>query len=160
MSSDPITTGFVSTGVALALYVCLILIRRAQARRDTKAHKSAPRLSEGLNRGSEQALIARISLSDAEYGELKERGEIQKLEDDLERAIKAKPGTGEFDGDEFGNGFCSIYMYGPSAARLFDLTIPILLSFQAPSGSFIIKRYGGPGEKEERIPFGHQSNLS
>jgi hypothetical protein len=160
MSSDPITTGFVATGVALALYVCLILVRRAQARRDSKPNERESQHSGTPNLTSEQALIVKISLSNTEFGQPKERAEIQRLEDLLQKAIEAKPGTGEFDGDEFGNGFCAIYMYGPSAARLFDATIPTLLNFQAPSGSFIIKRYGGPGEKEERISLGQPMNLS
>jgi hypothetical protein len=109
---------------------------------------------------SEQALIVKISLSNTEFGEPRGRAEIQRLEDLLQKAIEAKPGTGEFDGDEFGNGFCTIYMYGPSAARSFDATISTLLDFQARSGSFIVKRYGRPGEKEERIPLGQPMDRS
>jgi len=102
----------------------------------------------------------KLSLSDTEFGKEEERSKIQKLEDDLITAIQKKPGTGEFNGDEFGDGVCTIYVYGPSATQLFDLTIPILLDFQAPGGSFVIKRFGAPGAKEERTPLGQPPNLS
>jgi hypothetical protein len=119
-----------------------------------KPREPEPRNTGAPSRGLEQALLVKIALSDTEFGEEKGRSKIQELEDDLITAIEKKPDTGEFAGDEFGNGVCTIYMYGPSAAQLFDVTIPILLKFQAPVGSLIMKRYGGPGEKEDRIPLG------
>jgi hypothetical protein len=104
MSSDPITIGFVATGVALALYVCLILVRRAQARSDAKSHEPKSYLSATPSRNSEQALMVKTSLSNAEFGELKERAEIPQFEEVQQKTIEAKPGVGEFDGDEFGTG--------------------------------------------------------
>jgi len=61
------------------------------------------------------------------------------LEDQLSDAIKHS-GAGEFDGDDYGGGVCTIYMYGPSAERLFTVTLSIQKKFRAPAGSYIIKR--------------------
>jgi hypothetical protein len=60
--------------------------------------------------------------------------------------------VGEFDGDEWGEGVCVIYMYGPSAERLFTIALPILKNFHPPKGSFVVKRYGKPGAKQDRLP--------
>jgi len=43
---------------------------------------------------------------------------IHALSHKLEEVIKAKH-LGEFDGDEFGGGDCTLYMYGPDADALF-----------------------------------------
>jgi hypothetical protein len=51
-------------------------------------------------------------------GNEQEKERITQLEKHLADAIKQSC-SGEFDGDEFGEGFCTIYMYGPSAERLF-----------------------------------------
>jgi hypothetical protein len=50
-------------------------------------------------------------------GNEQERNRIEKLDGDPDVAIK-KSLSGEFDGDEYGEGFCAIYTYGPSANRL------------------------------------------
>jgi len=56
-------------------------------------------------------------------GNAEEHKRIAALEEQLAAAIK-EAGAGEFDGDEFGNGFCTIYMYSPSADRLSQLCNP------------------------------------
>jgi hypothetical protein len=103
------------------------------------------------NAAEEQALIATIKLRSGDMGGAEERGRIVALEDQLSDAIK-RSATGEFDGDEYGGGVCAIYMYGPSAERLFVATLPVLKKFRAPAGSYVIKRYGKPGAKQDRIP--------
>ena len=97
----------------------------------------------------EQALIATIKLRSERMGSIEERNLILALEDQLSEAIK-KSSAGEFDGDEWGDGTCTIYMYGPSAERLFAVTLPILKKFGAPQGSYVVKRYGKPGAKQDR----------
>jgi len=72
------------------------------------------------------------------------------LENQLSDATK-NSAAGDFDGDEYGDGVCTIYMYGPSADRLLTVTLPVLKKFRAPAGSYVIKRYGTPGAKQERI---------
>jgi len=107
----------------------------------------SPRL---VSAAEEQALIATIKLSSGDMGSTEERGRIVALEHQLSEAIKHSA-AGEFDGDEYGGGVCTIYMYGPSAERLFRVTLPILKEFHAPAGSYVIKRYGKPGTKQDRI---------
>lgn len=99
----------------------------------------------------EQALIATIKLRSGDTGNTEERGRIATLEEQLSEAIK-RSGVGDFDGDEYDAGVCTIYMYGPSADRLLAVTLPILKKFHAPVGSYVTKRYGKPGAKEDRIP--------
>jgi hypothetical protein len=98
----------------------------------------------------EQALIATIKLRSGEMGSPDERARIVALENRLSDAIKDSA-AGEFDGDEYGDGVCTIYMYGPSADRLLTVTLPIFKKFRAPTGSYVTKRYGKPGAKQERI---------
>lgn len=100
----------------------------------------------------EQALIVTIKLGSATGGE-DERRRIAAMEDELSAAIE-KSDAGEFDGDEFGEGVCTIYTYGPSAERLFSLALPILKKFRPPAGSYAVKRYGKPGAKQDRIEIG------
>ena len=97
----------------------------------------------------EQAVIATIRLRSGSMGSTEERNRIFALEDQLSEAIK-KSSAGEFDGDEWGDGVCTIYMYGRSAERLFEVTLPILKKFGAPRGSYVVKRYGKPGAKQDR----------
>jgi hypothetical protein len=74
-------------------------------------------------------------------GEKEERESIIALVHLLSTAIE-NSSAGEFDGDEFGGGICTMYMYGPSAERLLAVTLPILKEFQAPLGSYAMKRCG------------------
>ncbi len=100
--------------------------------------------------GNEEALIVYIRLSDEKSGNAQERGDLFKLEDQLLTAIE-KSGAGEYDGNEIGEGFFTLYMYGPSATRLWETAAPTVKAFRAPSGSYVIKRYGKPGSKQDRI---------
>lgn len=102
----------------------------------------------------EQAVILKLKLVSGPMGSEEERKRITELEDELANAIK-QSSSGDFDGDEYGEGFCTIYMYGPSAERLFTSLRPALKGFRAPSGSYAIKRYGKPGSKQDRITLGN-----
>jgi hypothetical protein len=101
----------------------------------------------------EQAVILKLKLAFGPMGNEEERKRITELERQLENAIK-QSASGDFDGDEYGGGFCTIYMYGPSAERLFASVQPKLKVFRASSGSYVIKRYGKPGSKQDRITLG------
>jgi len=111
--------------------------------------RSFGRLWRGGSR-EEEAVIATIVLCSGEMGDKEERRRILDLEHQLSDAIE-NSSTGELDGDEFGGGTCTIYMYGPSAERLFSVTWPILKTFRAPSGSYVIKRCGNSDAEEYRI---------
>jgi hypothetical protein len=100
---------------------------------------------EQVQAAEEQAVIATLRLqSDSDVKR------IQALEDQLAAAIK-NANVGEFDGDEFGKGECVLYMYGPSAESLFKVVFPILNEFKGADGSFVVKRFGKPGAKQEKI---------
>jgi hypothetical protein len=95
----------------------------------------------------EQALIVTLILSDSDDPE-----RIYALEDKLTAAIK-KASAGEFDGDEFGKGTCTLYMYGTDAERLYRTTIQVLRDYHPAKGSYLVKRFGKPGARQERIEF-------
>jgi hypothetical protein len=98
---------------------------------------------------SEQAVIIHLKLADGNFGDPQEREAIIALGDKLNQIIKKKR-VGEYDGHEFGEGFATLYMYGPDATKLFDAIIETVKEHPSRSGSHIIKRFGSPGAKEER----------
>jgi hypothetical protein len=102
------------------------------------------------NAAEEQAVVVTIKLNSGDMDSAEERRRITALEDQLADAIK-RSSTGEFDGDEYGGGVCTVYMYGPSAERLFAAVLPVLKKFRAPKGSYVVKRYGKPGARQDRI---------
>lgn len=81
-----------------------------------------------------QGLVVTIRLCSGGMGDKEERERIIALEHQLSAAIE-NSSAGEFDGDEYGGGTCTMHMYGPSAERLLTVTWPILRAFQVPSGS-------------------------
>ena len=89
----------------------------------------------------EHAVIAHLRLIDDKFGSERERTAVAALTDDLERVISEEQ-AGEFDGEEFGDGRCVLYMYGPDADRLFEVVEPILKLAPLARGGFAIKRYG------------------
>jgi len=102
----------------------------------------------------EQAVILKLKLVSGPMGDEEEHKRLAELEDQLSNAIK-QSSSGDLDGDEYGGGFCTIYMYGPSAERLFTSVLPTLKGFRATSGSYVIKRYGKPGAKQDRLTLGN-----
>jgi hypothetical protein len=111
------------------------------------------RSRRAVNAGEEQAVILKLKLVSGEMGSNEERERIHVLEDHMADSIK-RSGAGEFDGDEYGDGYCTIYIYGHSAEALFRAIQPALNSYRANAGSFALKRYGKPGSKQDRIPLG------
>ncbi|MBA2589974.1 MAG: hypothetical protein H0U98_15275 [Alphaproteobacteria bacterium] len=71
-----------------------------------------------------------------------------ELEDNIEAAIKAAH-AGEFDGDEIAtdgsDGF--LYMFGPSADRLFEVVIPVLKTVDFMRGAEVTRKYGPMGKE-------------
>jgi hypothetical protein len=97
-----------------------------------------------------QAVFVFIKLSDGEMGDESDDTAIYALEDRLNAVIE-EHGVGELDGDEWGNGNCQLFMYGDDADKIFDVITPLLLSNEAPSVSYAIKRYGPPGAPERMV---------
>ena len=65
-------------------------------------------------------------------------------------SVSVNAGPGEFDGDEFGGGECTLYMYGPDADRLFGAVEEELRSSEHAGGGFAVKRYGAAGDPSAR----------
>ncbi|QDL91471.1 hypothetical protein FDP22_06545 [Paroceanicella profunda] len=65
-------------------------------------------------------------------------------------------GSGEFDGDEYGEGTFVIYLYGPDADRLFAAVEPMLRAEPLVQGCRAVKCHGDPAHPEGReivLPF-------
>ena len=86
------------------------------------------------------------------FGEAAERDAIHAFTDLLATAVEAAE-VGAFDGDEFGAGECSLFMYGPDADRLFAVVHPLLTAWPLARGGVAIRRYGPPGAPERRVTF-------
>jgi hypothetical protein len=89
----------------------------------------------------EQAVLIHLKLSDGKFGTEDEFDAIHALSAKLEAAIKAK-GLGIFDGDDFGQGDCTLFIYGPDADAIFAAMEPILRASPLSKGAVAIKRYG------------------
>jgi hypothetical protein len=104
------------------------------------------------NSSAQQALIITIPFNGIS-GSNEEIERLYKLEGELIKAIEHAR-AGEYDGNEIGDTTFTMYAYGPSADKLFDVALPILVKYPLPKGSRALKRYGKPGAKEERVPLG------
>jgi hypothetical protein len=92
-------------------------------------------------------IAAYFKLSAPNFGTIDEMNEIHTFAGKLAEAIEAS-GLGVYDGDEFGEGECGLFMYGPDADRLFEVVYPLLSSWEKMRGGQIIKRYGEPSRSE------------
>lgn len=109
-----------------------------------KVHQSTSR--------SDEWIAIYFKVSNDEYGTDEERDVIHHFTDILAEVI-LKSGAGVFDGDEFGNGECGLFMYGPNADRLFNVVEPLLRGWKPLRGGYAIKRYGAPVGQSERVEF-------
>jgi hypothetical protein len=98
---------------------------------------------------AEHAVIAHLKLSDEEFGSSEEAEDIHELSDRLAEAIEENH-VGEFDGDEFGEGECVLYMYGPDADALFSAIEPVLRLSPLTKGARVIKRYGEASDRDAK----------
>ena len=122
-----------------------------QAERDRIAQQPA---STG-KKLPEQAVLIHLKLSNQKFGTRDEMDAIHALSHKLEELIKARH-LGEFDGDEFGQGECTLYMYGPNADALFAGIEPLLRASSLTKAGWATKRYGDaadPKTKEVKVPF-------
>lgn len=100
------------------------------------------------------AVIVHLRLTDDSVGHEAEREAIFQLEDRLADIIEGQQ-LGEFDGNEFGGGECTLYMYGSDADRMFNAISPILKATRLTAGGHVVKRYGDardPLAMETRLP--------
>ena len=97
----------------------------------------------------EHAFIVTLKLSDEEFGTEAERTKIHELTDKIDEAIiEAK--VGEFDGDEFGDGKCLLYMYGPDANALYLAVDSVLRESPLSKGAVGVKRFGEPDDENAK----------
>jgi len=110
---------------------------------------------------SEQAVILYLKLSNRAFGSGEEASLIHSFEDKLEQSIKEK-GLGEFDGDEFGEGYATLYMYSADARALYQGIAGAIEGFRPHPGSYVILRYGPPGARQEkkRLPISRGARRS
>jgi hypothetical protein len=72
----------------------------------------------------DQAVLIDIDFKGFEdFGTAEQQAKVRKLEEALKSALPEKSG---FDGDEFGEGQATVYLYGPSAEKIFKKIEPIL----------------------------------
>ena len=105
-----------------------------------------------MSNTQEEAVIIRLKLASGGFGEEDERTAIQSFEQQLDQAISGIP-SAELDGDEFGQGQCLIYLYGPSSNEIVEAIRPVTVSWKALRGGTITKRYGPPGSPETVLEF-------
>jgi hypothetical protein len=115
--------------------------------------RRAPQPAPAQTHGPEHALLVYLKLSNDEFGAEEEREAIHNMSDQMQAAINSAS-VGEFDGDEFGNGECTLFMYGPDADALMRTVEPILRNNPFTRGGRVIKRFGeasDPSAREVRI---------
>jgi len=91
-----------------------------------------------------------IKLSDGESGDEEEIARLLDLAPEIESVVK-RQGLGELDGNEFGEGYFTWFIYGPDADQLFSGLLPSLLQMPMPPGSRVILRRGDLGTPEQMI---------
>jgi hypothetical protein len=126
-------------------------VSRVNAARLSARHKVDSKRDTGV--ALEQAVIVHLKLYDSAFGSPEEREPIYTLEEQLDRAIQANA-AGEFDGDEFGEGECVLFMYGEDANRIFRIIEPILKACPAAKDGYAIIQFGearDPSTTETRV---------
>jgi len=121
----------------------LVLIVADRMSGNGKEHRAVPETPK-------YAVIVELKLSDDGFGVRGERDIFDGLEDDLIRVI-GEQDAGEFDGTGTGMGFHSLYMYGPSAERLLEVTLPVIRAAGVPPGSYVRWDIDVGGATEERL---------
>jgi hypothetical protein len=101
----------------------------------------------------DQSVIVHLRLADTDIGNLDDEEPIEALTSRLEGLMETT-GAGELDGDEWGGGYCKLFLHGPDANSIAAAVLPDLLGFPARPGSYMVKRYGAPGATEELIELG------
>jgi hypothetical protein len=67
----------------------------------------------------------RFALDDPKFGSNSERLRLHRFTDKLDEVLAAAR-VGEYDGDEFGEGECTLFMYGPDPEAIYRAIEPVL----------------------------------
>jgi hypothetical protein len=97
-----------------------------------------------------QEILICLKLSNEQIGTARERQAIATLQDRLIRAVQAR-GAGEFEDLEFAEGFGTLSFTGPSADGLAEAVLPMTRTHDSRRGSYLLKRYGEAGVREQSI---------
>jgi hypothetical protein len=97
----------------------------------------------------EQSVVAHLRLSKGKFGTPGDVTACQRLETKLEERIE-RAQVGEMDGNEIGEGECTLFMYGPDADQLFAAIEPSLRASRLAKGGTIVKRYGDQDDPHAR----------
>jgi hypothetical protein len=81
-----------------------------------------------------QIVLVHLKLSDGDMGASGEAGQLFDVEDAVEAALGDK---GEFDGNEVGGGFFTLYIYGPDSQVILKAIAPALKNPLVRKGSYI-----------------------
>jgi|SRR5580765_2935584 len=101
----------------------------------------------------EHVVTLHLPLSKRGFGAKDDVEVCQQIEDDLEEEID-RAGAGEMDGNEIGEGECTLFMYGPDADKLFAAIASRARSSRLGHRGWAIKRYGSvddPSAREVRV---------
>lgn len=109
--------------------------------------------NEPPTKSPDQAVIVHVPLSDGANGTREEFAHLTALEEKMEEAI-AVAGAGEFDGNEFGQGDFTYFMYGTDADRLFAVVETILRGDSQTKKGHALLRYGPPGSTQRKVELG------
>jgi hypothetical protein len=93
-------------------------------------------------------VTAWLRLSDPEFGSAREQQHVYELENRIIAAVETA-GAGTYDTNELGNGAFGMRLLGPDPDRIVEVLRPLLAD--APTGSYLTVRRGGPGVSEERV---------
>jgi hypothetical protein len=101
----------------------------------------------------EQDLLVVLALSNKAIGTSNERAEIEAFADQLEAAV-TEAGVGEYDGDEFGGGECTLFFCGPDVDRLLAVLQPLLRRSPLCRGAHLVRMVPGPNGalQRQRLP--------
>jgi len=100
-----------------------------------------------------QEILICLKLSNEQIGTAGERQAIAALQDRLIRVVQAR-GAGEFEDLEFAEGFGTLSFTGPNADRLAEVVLPVTRTHDSRRGSYLLKRYGEGGVREQSIILG------
>ena len=101
----------------------------------------------------EQDLLVVLALSNKAMGTSRERADIAAFADELEAAV-IEAGVGEYDGDEFGGGECTLFFCGPDVDRLLAVMQPLLRRSPLCRGAHLVRMVadGKGAMQRQRLP--------
>jgi hypothetical protein len=100
---------------------------------------------------AEQDLLVILRVSKGSMGTASERAAIAELSEVLEQAA-LDAGVGEFDGDEYAGGECTLFFAGPDAGKLANILIPLLKRSPLGRGGRVVRqRDDGDGAEPELV---------